>query len=1007
MADIVSMSNDALLLVLTVAAMGLPLFALWVARKRLRHSASLRRAAERSASPARAPLPSPPPPSLQPSAGAAAAKVCSPPPQPPSPPSLHPAAAAVAQLLHSPPPPQKSAQRTPAQWASPIADALRVKLDRAKTRERALRSELLSVNEELSLSLQQSARALGVASCVSPPAPLGALFSSETAGLAPTPRAASAASRPASALATTAAAAAIECAASAFVLQLGPLHSGAAAQRKADREAAATAAVANALYAAQLAAFDAARAAAAARIAALEANADAAATGMKTAASVRAADAERTEAAARATAAELRAAVEVARAEVDETKTLSATRTAQLASESTLATLAAAAATADAAEARAVAAELRNIVQAARAEVEETKTLSAVREKRALQLAEERTRAATIEIATITAEAAKARATTAELLTVVKAARARIEGFETAAKSSKDERQDATSKAAATAAAETRAASDEIVRMQRTFVAAQEEAERQEKMHDLVPHAVAGADAAAAAAAAVFADEEDTRLLEVAALAATMKANEREAQRVAAEAKRLEPIADAAAAAREQEVALRDPAKSGGSPRDKPPSPPSLPSPSPSSAVEEQKKEEVVAETAAPVLKAQEEPAGEEEEGEQEVPVAEEPGAAESMRARPTPAAKEEEAALEPAPLQAAAAREPEEASKPEQQLPPAGGGDPPGTHRRAVTLSIVVEAAGSLGLSFDADKHTCLAVVARPPLASGAVEATHPGAVREGDVLRAINGNTFVPVRAFDPNGDGCIDRDEVIAAMQTTELRAAFLHQRPDLAALNEALDDEALVDLIILHFDKDGNGELNDEEVATFLQMMLHAIIGHLAQHTRPITLSFTRASALVSTHNVDIAAAGSLGLSFDIDPHTCLAIVHLAPLPSGAIELAHPGAVRAGDILRSVNEHTFVPITAFDDSGCIDRGELLTALRTTDLREAFVLTTRLLVNDALDDEGVVDLIVAHFDVEGTGELSDEEVKAFHQMMLHSIISRLARQPRPLALSFDRIL
>jgi hypothetical protein len=55
--------------------------------------------------------------------------------------------------------------------------------------------------------------------------------------------------------------------------------------------------------------------------------------------------------------------------------------------------------------------------------------------------------------------------------------------------------------------------------------------------------------------------------------------------------------------------------------------------------------------------------------------------------------------------------------------------------------------------------------------------------------------------------------------------------------------------------------------------------------------------------------------------------------------------------------------------------------------------------------LTDEEVVSEIVRHFDADGSGDLDGEEIDCFLRMMLASIVTRVARQARPLTLIFAR--
>jgi hypothetical protein len=79
-------------------------------------------------------------------------------------------------------------------------------------------------------------------------------------------------------------------------------------------------------------------------------------------------------------------------------------------------------------------------------------------------------------------------------------------------------------------------------------------------------------------------------------------------------------------------------------------------------------------------------------------------------------------------------------------------------------------------------------------------------------------------------------------------------------------------------------------------------------------------------------VKIAAEGSLGLAFDIEPTSCMVSVAEAPRAAGAIRREFPGTVREGDVLVSANGNVFCPLQAFDINadGRIDYDELLMAM-----------------------------------------------------------------------------
>ena len=158
---------------------------------------------------------------------------------------------------------------------------------------------------------------------------------------------------------------------------------------------------------------------------------------------------------------------------------------------------------------------------------------------------------------------------------------------------------------------------------------------------------------------------------------------------------------------------------------------------------------------------------------------------------------------------------------------------------------TVVLEEEGSLGLSFAIEISTCLAVVGSAPTPIGAVEKKYPGAVREGDILRVVNGHLFEQVTSFDADGDGKIDIKELEAAMKTTDLKEVFFARRPLRGGMD--MSDAEVAGYVLKYFDSDDSGELNEGEVTAFLEMMLTAIITKIAKQPRPLTLKFQRGHA----------------------------------------------------------------------------------------------------------------------------------------------------------------
>ena len=141
--------------------------------------------------------------------------------------------------------------------------------------------------------------------------------------------------------------------------------------------------------------------------------------------------------------------------------------------------------------------------------------------------------------------------------------------------------------------------------------------------------------------------------------------------------------------------------------------------------------------------------------------------------------------------------------------------------------IAIDVVGDGPLGLAFAIDRKTCLAVVSRPPHHRGRVEMCAPGVIRVGDLMRSSNGHSFDPLTSFDADGDGTIDLDELVAAMQTTDLRQTYLRNRPNIEN-QDMLTDRRVAEYVMAEYDEDGSGELDNAEIVSFLQLMLSSTI-----------------------------------------------------------------------------------------------------------------------------------------------------------------------------------
>ena len=94
--------------------------------------------------------------------------------------------------------------------------------------------------------------------------------------------------------------------------------------------------------------------------------------------------------------------------------------------------------------------------------------------------------------------------------------------------------------------------------------------------------------------------------------------------------------------------------------------------------------------------------------------------------------------------------------------------------------FTVDVTGEGPLGLSFVVDRETCLAQVSATPSAAGRIarSASAGSEVRAGDTLLSCNGISFPTITAFAAaTGSGELEAESLVAAMQTTDLRALFL--------------------------------------------------------------------------------------------------------------------------------------------------------------------------------------------------------------------------------------
>ena len=154
---------------------------------------------------------------------------------------------------------------------------------------------------------------------------------------------------------------------------------------------------------------------------------------------------------------------------------------------------------------------------------------------------------------------------------------------------------------------------------------------------------------------------------------------------------------------------------------------------------------------------------------------------------------------------------------------------------------------------------------------------------------------------------------------------------------------------------------------------------------------------------------VNSPGSLGLHLVIEPETCQAVVKVAPSAAGLVAIQNPGVVQAGDVLEAINGESVATITALDGDGdgAISAGELAAAIKSMGLRDIWLSDSKHAAHAALDDAELAGVILAEYDLDGSGELDGEEIKSFLELILRATVGRIIAAPRdpPLQLTFSR--
>ena len=159
-------------------------------------------------------------------------------------------------------------------------------------------------------------------------------------------------------------------------------------------------------------------------------------------------------------------------------------------------------------------------------------------------------------------------------------------------------------------------------------------------------------------------------------------------------------------------------------------------------------------------------------------------------------------------------------------------------------TIRVVVEQPGSLGIGLSLNVATCMAVLGNHPAPEGQVHRENPDVLRVGDRLESVNGTPLAGVTAFDEDGDGVIDRDELHHAVVHTLLGEVWLARPANMGGAKSGVPHDAIVSQILAAFDSNGSGVIEGEEKKAFMKLMLQTATAAVMGATRPLTLVFSR-------------------------------------------------------------------------------------------------------------------------------------------------------------------